>query len=1154
MLSMCSVSAAQAETYYEKDDYYTAGTDAARSTARWYGQGASTLGLQGEVKPEDFKALLHGTAPNGECLHARAIDPTRHRAATDYTFSAPKSVSIAGLVQGDPRAIAAHNQAVDTALEVLQERFAQARVSTPEGRQRVVTGNIVAAVFQHDSSRELDPQLHSHCVVMNTTQLPDGTWRSLSNEEIVANQILLGEIYQNELAYQLRQSGYEIAPQGKGQFELSYYSQTLLGTFSTRTRQIKDYLQQWQQSLDETQGSPLHASQKKQATLRTRKRKQAVPREVLLAAWQQQIGDQNLTLPEVPHQGRDLSTAAHYQADQMARAGTDHASERESVFRRGKVERFALEHALGEMPFAVLHQAIAAQGELLSVEAVKDKYTTTAALHRERDTIQLMHQGQHQWAPILSEAELQEQLHQWPTLSAGQQRALTLALTSSDQMLAWQGLPGSGKTFVLQAFKQSAEAQGFSVRGFAPSAEAANVLGKEAGLPTDTVASLLHAPVPAQSPGPAPEQREIWVIDEAGLLSAKDAHGLLSLAVERQARVILVGDTRQLSAVEAGNPFKSLQAGGIQTAFLDESRRQKTAALKQAVNLLATDQTEAAFQTLVGSGSIQTIPSSPARLQQVATDYLALDEAERDKALLLAGTNQERLALTALIRSGLQAQSQLGADGFVLTSLRRKDMTQAQAGYAAHYASGDIVIVNQQYKRQGLVKQQPYQVIQVDAHRNRLTLANEAGQTLEIDPTACPNKTVYTRQAIPVAVGDRLRWTRNDRSQNLRNGQSFTLSAIDAQGQAEIRYPDGRCDSVDLTGLQYVDYSLVSTTYSAQGKTADRVMALMDATTSQESFYVAVSRAKYQLSLYTADPDELLRQAQRSSAKENISDYVPLFTLVNTHGQTQESTPAAAPSAVGDRDAARALGRGAGERVAAGLATAPAADRGTPAGQRPAALSDRDLGAPPGPIRSGVQADDHRTQPPPADLERIVEGARDWQQQRQLQAIADTLIGLSDPVERAKSAGEQQSRWAGAIARLAHDLARGFEQRRQQREQRERISAEQMMWAERLVPEVRGILTLAKRADQMEQTGPETWVLKGRHYTLSFCQATDTISLVAQDGRGELLRLQRYQGAWQPQLAQGLTVEDVGQIQKAHRLLHQVMQPPQRSRQVEMER
>ena len=111
-----------------------------------------------------------------------------------------------------------------------------------------------------------------------------------------------------------------------------------------------------------------------------------------------------------------------------------------------------------------------------------------------------------------------------------------------------------------------------------------------------------------------------------------------------------------------------------------------------------------------------------------------------------------------------------------------------------------------------------------------------------------------------------------------------------------------------------------------------------------------------------------------------------------------------------------------------------------------------------------------------------------------------------------------------------------------------------MMWAERLVPVVTNVMLLARQAGETEQTGPETWALKGRHYSLSFCKATHTLSLVAQDGRGELLRLQWYQEAWQPQLAQGITVEDVGQLQKAQRLLHQATQPPQRSRQVEMER
>ncbi len=204
MLSLDHVTAAQAENYYEKDDYYTqdllieTSPKPAKSISYWYGNGAETLGLNGQVESAAFKDLLRGKDPEGNCLHARPIDPTKHRAATDYTFSAPKSVSIAGLIQQDTRVIDAHDQAVATALLVLESRYAQARISTPEGRQRIGTGNITAAIFRHETSREQDPQLHSHCVVINTTQLADGTWRSLSNEEVIANQKLLGEIYQNE--------------------------------------------------------------------------------------------------------------------------------------------------------------------------------------------------------------------------------------------------------------------------------------------------------------------------------------------------------------------------------------------------------------------------------------------------------------------------------------------------------------------------------------------------------------------------------------------------------------------------------------------------------------------------------------------------------------------------------------------------------------------------------------------------------------------------------------------------------------------------------------------------------------------------------------------------------------------------------------------
>ena len=301
MLSLANVSAAQAENYYEKDDYYTQGDPDLQSDSQWQGNGAEKLGLEGAVDKAIFQQLLHGQTPDGKSLHSKAINLEKHRAATDYTFSAPKSVSIAALIQKDKRVIQAHDEAVKTALTVLENRYAQTRVRRGPGiREKVQTGNILAATFRHETSREQDPQLHTHCVVINATQMEDGSWRSLSNEEVLNNQKLLGEIYQNELAVQLRKSGYEIEPNGSGQFEFKGYEQPLLDLFSTRTQQIAQYIERWEDAVKEAGGKPLNATQKKQATLATRLRKKSVPREVLLDGWHRAISSGEVRLPATP--------------------------------------------------------------------------------------------------------------------------------------------------------------------------------------------------------------------------------------------------------------------------------------------------------------------------------------------------------------------------------------------------------------------------------------------------------------------------------------------------------------------------------------------------------------------------------------------------------------------------------------------------------------------------------------------------------------------------------------------------------------------------------------------------------------------------------------------------------------------------------------
>ncbi|NEQ44320.1 MAG: relaxase domain-containing protein [Leptolyngbya sp. SIOISBB] len=512
MLSTSNLSAAQAETYYTKEDYYS--SEAEAHPTKWVGKGATALGLSGTVSQHEFSSLLSGQAPDGQSLSGKVVNPEKRRAATDFTFSAPKSVSIAALVQGDERVLAAHRLAVDKALSVLEERYAQTRVSTEAGRQKVNTENITAAVFTHSTSREAEPQLHSHCVVMNATQLPDGRWFSFSNESAIANKKLLGQIYQNELAIALQQQGYQIEPKAHGKFELQSYSPELLQTFSTRRQQILKLIEEW-----EATGSENNLALREMATLVSRKRK---PKEldegILQRGWQALIQLKGLALPDLP-KAEPQSDRQSVSASTLIDSAIQHCSERESVFRQTKLERFVFEHQLGQTKFDEIEGAIAAHPELIRVE--EGKFTMQAALNLELNTLRLMQQGQGSVSEIANAAIVKNYLT--PTcLNPEQRQAVEISATTTDQIMAWQGVAGAGKTYALNALKEIAQAQGLTVRGFAPSAEAAHGLGESLSIETETVAGLL-----VSQPLDEPPQPTLWIVDEAGLLSMKDAYTLL---------------------------------------------------------------------------------------------------------------------------------------------------------------------------------------------------------------------------------------------------------------------------------------------------------------------------------------------------------------------------------------------------------------------------------------------------------------------------------------------------------------------------------------------------------------------------------------------------------------------------------------------------
>ncbi len=228
MLSIGALaSASQGASYYERDGYYAKDSEEHRDASAWAGKGAEDLGLKGPVDPGAFRAVLEGKVPDGsgQQLGRRGKDgEILHRPGRDLTFSAPKSVSIAALVGGDDRIVDAHDRAVAATLAWVEGNAAETRMKDADTGKMVRVGNqkIVAATFRHDTSRNLDPQLHTHAVLANMVRGGDGKWRTMANEGLYEKQKLIGMLYRGELAAGLAKLGYEIEKShADGRFEIA---------------------------------------------------------------------------------------------------------------------------------------------------------------------------------------------------------------------------------------------------------------------------------------------------------------------------------------------------------------------------------------------------------------------------------------------------------------------------------------------------------------------------------------------------------------------------------------------------------------------------------------------------------------------------------------------------------------------------------------------------------------------------------------------------------------------------------------------------------------------------------------------------------------------------------------------------------------------
>ncbi|HVB86640.1 MAG TPA: MobF family relaxase [Candidatus Dormibacteraeota bacterium] len=912
------LSASQAQAYHAeefanaRENYYTQGD---QIRGEWHGRLAERWGLRGEVREEHFQRLSEGQHPmTGEQLvrhkaareyvneHGQKVRTMEHRAGWDATFSAPKSVSLTALVGGDERVRAAHQESVAVALDEL-ERYVQARIGGNLPAE--TTGKWVAAKFEHDSARPVDgyaaPQLHTHVVFFNLTETEDGETYALQPRELYKTQQYATAVYRSELAMRLKELGYEVERGRSGQPEIRGYSDEYLAASSPRRQQIEEHLaKENQRGADAAQIAAHKTRQAKldlsheEVQLRHRETAEAFgnqPEQVRTAATERA----NRLGHEAPH--TSVRSAVTFSKERNL--------EREAVVEERELLRDALRRSMGEATLTEVRAEFEKRtkgGEFILVEkmpgAPNRAYTTQEMIDYERDTIQVMCEGQNRHPAIVS-AETRRGIEiGHPHLSESQRRAIEQILASRDQVTALEGVAGSGKTTLLAAIREAAEIDGYKVEGFAPTSRAAQKLA-EAGIESSTLQRHL-----LRTDEMLDGQNRLYILDESSLTSTKQMNEFLH-RLREHGRVLLVGDIRQHQAVEAGTPYQQLQEAGIRTARLDEIVRQRDPALKEVVEQLSRGQVREAIQNLDSQGRVHEVADREERLMEIAAEYAKQSQG----TLVVSPNNQSRMEINQIIHREMQTRGQVDHREHSMTVLvARQEVTGADRQWAERYKPGNMVRYTKGSKALGLEAGEYARVRRTKAKENVITVRRGNGEHVSYDPRRLHGVTLYREAERKFATGDRVQFTSPSRRQHIANRELGTIEKIDARGNLQIRLDSGRTVSFNIRENRHIDHGYAVTSHSSQGQTADRVLIHVDTERPGEKLvnrrlaYVAVSRGRHDAQIYTNDKDHLAEQLSRDishrTAMQPNRESAPGHGIEQSFSRTQgqEHTQAAGHS------------------------------------------------------------------------------------------------------------------------------------------------------------------------------------------------------------------------------------------------------------------
>jgi conjugative relaxase-like TrwC/TraI family protein len=852
-----------------KEKYYTEND---RVRGEWGGRLAQEWGLVGEVDEAQFARLSEGKNPlTGEQLvqhqtprsyvnaDEKTVHTMEHRAGWDATFSAPKSVSISALVGGDKRIIQAHRESVDKALGEL-ELFVQARIGGNVLAE--TTGKWIVAKYDHDSARPVDgfsaPQLHTHTVIFNLTKTGDCSSHSLQSLELFRARGYATAVYRAELAVRLKELGYETERGKHNSPEIRGYSSEYVDASSPRSKQIKTHMA-------EHGVSGVRAAQI--AAYQTREAKIELTREEVLAQHKEmaeQYGQHPETIVARAHQNARAECVKSNSVDDARKAISSAMSrnyERTAVTNERDILTDALKQGMGTVRTDGVKAALVKShkdGNLIEIAGRLGQssraFTTPEMKELEATILRYWSNGADRHTALASNG-IQEKVLQSNTLLNDNQRSVVRAvLSNQDQIMGLEGAAGTGKTTALKAVCQASKESGFEVRGLAPTSRAALNL-ESADIETKTIARHL-----IEDHRRAPGERIVYIVDESSMVSTRQMHDFFE-SIQKEDRVLFVGDTRQHEAVEAGRPYAQLREAGMRTAELSEIVRQKDLALKAAVEQLSRGEVERAIKNLAAQGRVHEYVDRDERIQAIAQAYAEQPE----KTLVISPDNTSRREIAVAIHSEMQNRGKVSQKEHVLTVLEtRQDMTNEDRLWAQNFESGDVLRFTRGNETIHTKARELVHVRATNEKDNLITVERKSGELITYDPRrSISGVTTYREAERSFAEGDRVQFTAPYHSQRIANRELGTIAAIDETGKLKLQMDSGRTIHFNIDQHPHLDYGYTMTSHSSQSETVNRVLIDIDSEHVSKGLinsrmaYVAVSRAQYDSQIFTNDADSL---------------------------------------------------------------------------------------------------------------------------------------------------------------------------------------------------------------------------------------------------------------------------------------------------------